>query len=167
MRTCFQNTQSCSWLVVRSNQSGPKNPNQVHRHQKPTCRYLNHREFHTWRMGIICWPCLILAILVLQFALKQWRKDFNKIQEKNESQQISDQWWGLIARVPSNVSSSTSVSPVKRSCGNQNPWSTIAEKEEGSVRPDIGSDRKTAFGLLLSWSIYGKLFFSKLLKVWW
>ena len=28
---------------------------------------------------------------------------------------------------------------------NQNPWSTIAEKEEGSVRPDIGSDRKTAF----------------------
>ena len=38
----------------------------------------------------------------------------------------------LIARVPSNVSSSTSVSPVKRSYGNQNPWSTIAEKEEES-----------------------------------
>ena len=34
----------------------------------------------------------------------------------------------LIARVPSNVSFSTSVSPVKRSYGNQNPWSTIAEK---------------------------------------
>ena len=34
----------------------------------------------------------------------------------------------LIARVPSNVSSSTSVSPVKRSYGNQNPWSTTAEK---------------------------------------
>ena len=51
----------------------------------------------------------------------------------------------LIARVPSNVSSSTSVSPGKRSYGNQNPWSTIAEKEEGSGRPDIGSDRKTAF----------------------
>ena len=51
----------------------------------------------------------------------------------------------LIASVPSNVSSSTSVSPVERSYGNQNPWSTIAEKEEGSVRPDIDSDRKTAF----------------------
>ena len=50
----------------------------------------------------------------------------------------------LIARVPSNVSSSTSVNPVKRSCGNQNPWSTIAEKEEGSGRPDVVSDRKTA-----------------------
>ena len=51
----------------------------------------------------------------------------------------------LIARVPSNVSSSTSVSPEKRSYGNQNSWSTIAEKEEGSGRPDIGIDRKKAF----------------------
>ena len=50
----------------------------------------------------------------------------------------------LIAKAPSNVSSSTSVSPVKRSYGNQNPWSTIAEKEEGSGRPDIGIDRKKA-----------------------
>ena len=51
---------------------------------------------------------------------------------------------GLIARVPSHVSSSTSVSPVKRSHGNQNPWSTTAEKEERPGRPDVGSDRKTA-----------------------
>ena len=50
----------------------------------------------------------------------------------------------LIARVPSNVSSSTSASPVKRSYGNQNPWSTTAVKEEGPGRPDVGSDRKTA-----------------------
>ena len=47
----------------------------------------------------------------------------------------------LIARVPSHVSSSTSVSPGKRSFGNQDPWSTIAEKEERSGRPDIGIDR--------------------------
>ena len=51
----------------------------------------------------------------------------------------------FIARVPSNVSSSTSVSPGKRSHGNQNPWSTIAEKEERPGRPDVVSDRKTAF----------------------
>ena len=31
------------------------------------------------------------AISVLQFVLKQWRKDFNKIQEINESQQNRDQ----------------------------------------------------------------------------
>ena len=41
----------------------------------------------------------------------------------------------LIARVPSNVSSSTSVSPGKRSYGNQNPWSTNAEKEDKPGRP--------------------------------
>ena len=51
----------------------------------------------------------------------------------------------LITRAPSHVSSSTSVSPGKRSYGNKNPWSTIPEKEEGSGRPDIGIDRKTAF----------------------
>ena len=50
----------------------------------------------------------------------------------------------LLARVPSNVSSSTSVSPVKRSYGYQNPWSTIAEKEERPGRPVVDSDRKTA-----------------------
>ena len=47
-----------------------------------------------------------------------------------------------IVRAPSHVSSSTSVSPVKRSYGSQNPWRTIAEKEERSGRPDIGIDRK-------------------------
>ena len=50
----------------------------------------------------------------------------------------------LIARVPSNLSSPTSVSPEKRSFGNQNPWSTNPEKEERLGRPVVGSDRKTA-----------------------
>ena len=50
----------------------------------------------------------------------------------------------LIARVPSNVSSSTSVRKVKRSYGNQDPWSANAEKEESPGRPIVGSDRKTA-----------------------
>ena len=50
----------------------------------------------------------------------------------------------LIARVPSNVSSSTSVSLVKRSYGSQNLWRTTAEKEERSGRPDIGIDRMKA-----------------------
>ena len=50
----------------------------------------------------------------------------------------------FIARVPSHVSSSTSASLGKRSDGNQDPWSTFAEKDEGSGRPDIGIDRKKA-----------------------
>ena len=50
----------------------------------------------------------------------------------------------LIARAPSHVSSSTSVSPEKRSYGNQDPWSTIVEKEERSRRLHIGIDRMKA-----------------------
>ena len=47
----------------------------------------------------------------------------------------------LIARTPSHVSSSTSVSPGKRSYGSQDPWSSVAKKEERSGRPDIGTDQ--------------------------
>ena len=54
----------------------------------------------------------------------------------------------LIARAPSHVSSSTSVSAGKRSYASQDPWSIIAEKEERSGRPDIGIDRKKTFDLL-------------------
>ena len=50
----------------------------------------------------------------------------------------------LIASAPSHVSSSTSVSPVKRSYGSQDPWSSIAKKEERSGRPDIGIVRLKA-----------------------
>ena len=50
----------------------------------------------------------------------------------------------LIARAPSHVSSSTSVSPGKRSYGSQDPWSSIAKKEKRSGRPDIGTDQMKA-----------------------
>ena len=46
----------------------------------------------------------------------------------------------LVARTPSHVSSSTSVSPVKRSYGSQDPWNSIATKEERSGRPDKSTD---------------------------
>ena len=74
----------------------------------------------------------------------------------------------LIARVPSNVSSSTSVSPGKRSYGNQNPWSAIAEKKEGSGRPDIGIGRKKASDNYYHEQFMESFLLSKLLKVgWW
>ena len=50
----------------------------------------------------------------------------------------------LVARMPSFVSSSTSVSPVKRCYGSQDPWNPIAKKEERSERPDIGTDQLKA-----------------------
>ena len=49
----------------------------------------------------------------------------------------------LIARSPSHVSSSTSVSAVKRSYASQDPWSIIAEKEERSGPPDTDSQEGT------------------------
>ena len=89
--------------------------------------------------GIICCACSTSAISVLQCALIQWRNDLDKIQEGNESQQKSRPMMNLIARTPSHVSSSTSVSPVKRSYGSQDPWSSIA-KEDRSGRLVKGTD---------------------------
>ena len=51
-----------------------------------------------------------------------------------------------IARAPSHVSSSTSVSLEKRSYGNQDPWSAKAEKEDRTGQPVVGSDPRTASG---------------------
>ena len=50
----------------------------------------------------------------------------------------------LIARAPSNLSSSTSESWGERSYGNQNPWSAKAEREDRTGQPVVGSDPKTA-----------------------
>ena len=71
----------------------------------------------------------------------------------------------FIARVPSHVSSSSSVSPVKRSYGNQDPWSTVAEKEERSGRPDIGIDRMKASDCYYHEQFMESFSLSKLLKV--
>ena len=50
----------------------------------------------------------------------------------------------LIARAPSNPSSTASESQGKRSYGNQNPWSVNAEKEDRTGQPVVGSDPRTA-----------------------
>ena len=73
-----------------------QNPNQVFRHQKPTRRHSNQREFHTWWVESFAEFFLISAISVLHFVLKPWQKDYNKIQEKYESQRNRDQWWALL-----------------------------------------------------------------------
>ena len=63
--------------------------------QEPTRRHTDEGKFHKWRMESPV-VCSIAAISVLQFVLKRWRKDHNKIQEKNESQRNRDQWWALL-----------------------------------------------------------------------
>ena len=91
--TCFQNPQNCSCLVVWSNQSGFQNPNQIHRHQKPTRRHLNQRKFHTWWVESFVELVQHQPFQLYNFALLQWRNEFNKNQEKNESQPNQDPWW--------------------------------------------------------------------------
>ena len=48
--TCFQDPQRCSWLVIRPNQFGHQNPNQIHWHQQPTRRHTDKGKFLTWWM---------------------------------------------------------------------------------------------------------------------
>ena len=52
----------------------------------------------------------------------------------------------LVARAPSNLSSSASESPWKKSYGNQSPWSAKAEKDDRTGQPVVGSDPRTAPG---------------------
>ena len=71
----------------------------------------------------------------------------------------------LVARTPSLVSSSTSVSPVKRDYGSQDPWSSIAQ-EDRSGRLDRGTDLFDAPDhYYLEQLIHGKLLFHKLIKI--
>ena len=71
----------------------------------------------------------------------------------------------FVARVPSNISSSTSECSGKRSYGNQDPWSAKAER--GSTGATRCGQRPKNRVWPLSWTIYWKLFLSTLLKVGW
>ena len=70
----------------KSNTLTPKTNSQTH-WPRETSHVMN---------GIIFCVCLTLAISVLQIVLIRWRNDFNKIQEKSESQQNRDLWWILL-----------------------------------------------------------------------
>ena len=54
---CFQDPQSCSWLVIWSNQFGPKNSNQIHWHQEPIRWHSNQKEISHVMSEIICCAC--------------------------------------------------------------------------------------------------------------
>ena len=88
--------------------------------------------------------CLFnIAISVLQFVLKRWQKDHNKIQEKKRVTAKSRLLMSLVARAPSNLPSSTSGSPGKRSYEHQVPWSAKAEREDRTGQPVVCSDPRT------------------------
>ena len=91
--------------------------------------------------GLICCACSILAISVLQCSdtmAKRSQQDSGGGGERVTA--ASRPMLNLIARTPSHVSSSTSVSSEKRSYGSQDPWNSIATNEERSGRRDKGTD---------------------------
>ena len=102
--------------------------------------------------GIICCACLTLAISVLQFALLQWQIDFNKIQEKNESQQNQKPMMNLIGRTPSVVSSSTSLSPGKRYYGKQDPWKSVVADDRSGKPDELSSTDNSKLDYDRAWS---------------
>ena len=60
----------------------------------------------------------------------------------------------LIARTPSHVSSSTSVSPGKRNYGSQDPWSSITKKErdrDDLIKAQINSMPPTTMTMSNLW----------------
>ena len=85
------------------------------------------REITHAMNGIICWPCLISAILALMPASQRWRNEFNKIQEKRVTAK-SRPMMNLTARMPSFVSSSASSNPGRTSYGHWT-WTTCSWRQ--------------------------------------
>ena len=134
--TCFQDPQSCAWLVIRSNQFGPKNPNQVHRHQKPTCRHATKGNFTRDE-----WNHLMCLFNISHFSSTVCSEGMaQRVQQDSGEERVtakSRPMMSLIARAPSTLSSSASECPGKKSFESQSPWSAKAEKEDGTGRPVV------------------------------
>ena len=121
------------WLFDRINLDS-KIQMQIHWNQEPTCRHLDQRGISHVMSGIICWACLTLAISVLQFALLQWRSEFNKNQEKNESQQNQNLWWVLLRGRHRSCCLQLQWARWKY-YGNQDPWKSVVV-DDRSGQPD-------------------------------
>ena len=91
--TCFQNPQSCSWLVIWSNQFGPKKTKSNTLTPKTNTQTYWQREISHVMNGIIFCVCSTSAISVLQIVLKRCWQERKKIQVKKESQQNRTRWW--------------------------------------------------------------------------
>ena len=85
--------------------------------------------------GIICCACFNISHLSSTVCSDTMAKRSQQDSGEERVTTKSRPMMNLVARTPSLVSSSTSLSPVKRFYGSQDPWSSIA-KEDRSGRPD-------------------------------
>ena len=103
------------WLFDRIN-FGPQNPNQIHRHQKPTRCILSKGNFtrDEWNHLLCLFNISHFSSTVCSAAMaKRFQQDSGEERVTAKSKPMTN----LIARTPSVVSSSTSLSPGKRYYG--------------------------------------------------
>ena len=119
------------WLF-RPNQLGPKNPNIQIKYIDTKNQLADIPTTLNFTRGE--WNHLLCFFKISHFSSAVCSETMaKKLQQESGEERVtakSRPMMSLIVRVPSNVSSSTTVSPGRRSYGNQNPWSTISEKRE-------------------------------------
>ena len=125
------------WLFDRINLD-PKNPNQIHRHQKPTRRHLITIGNFTRDE----WNHLLNLLDISHFSLTVCSAAMAKrIQQESGEERVtakSRPMMNLTARMPSVVSSSTSSNPGMTSYGYQDPGKSVAS-DDRSVKPENSS----------------------------
>ena len=138
IKTCFQNPRSCSWLFDRINLD-PKIQIKYIDTQNQVADMQTKGNFtrDDWNHLLCLFDISHFSSTVCSDTVaKRSQQDSGEGRVTAKSRPMMN----LIARTPSHVSSSTSVSPGKGSYGSQDPWSLIAKKEERSGRPDKGTD---------------------------
>ena len=140
------------WLFARINLD-PQNPNQVHRHQKPTRRHFDKGEYHTVMNGIICWPCLISAIFSSIACIAAMEKT-SSTRKSGEGRvtATSRPMMNLTGRTPSFVSSSASSNPGRTSYGYQDPGNLFQVTiDRGNLRnrPPPGYSKRGLWSILV------------------
>ena len=102
----------------------------------------NQRKFHTWRMES--------SVVFAHFSSTVCSEAMAKIVQQDSGDERvtakSRPMMSLIARAPSNPSSSASESPGTKSYESQSPWSAKAVKDDRPGQPVVGSDLRTAPG---------------------
>ena len=161
--TCFQDTQSCARLVIRSNQLGSKIQIKYIDTKNQLADMLTRGNFTTDE-----WNHLLCLFNISHFSSTVCSEAMAKrVQQDSGEERVtakSRPMMSLIARAPSTLSSSASESPVKKSYGS--PWSAKADKDVQRCNPlstmtctqhatQGGMMTKLDFSRVESWQIDG------------
>ena len=128
------------WLFDRINLDS-KNPNQMHRHQKPTRRHLTKGNFTRDE-----WNHLLDLFNICHFSSTACTAAMAKRAQQGSGEERvtakSRPMMNLTARMPSVLSSSTSSNPVRTSYGKQDPGKSVAGDDRS------GKPEKTSWDIM-------------------